>query len=176
MKTRPSFLLNKIDTGFRRRLCLFDGVGRAFPGGHRVFPGLNGGEGFLPLTGLAALRFDKGGARAFDVAPPRRPLPTLRLLQHWPPVRERVAAGRVLTARDASGVMAAAVWVAAVSMASFASAALRCGLRLIDIFDRTPGFGSCRLRRRQGVLGGLVGRGLARQRALLQRLGILQSG
>ena len=47
------------------------------------------------------------------------------------------------------------------------------GHSLIDVVHRLMGLGSRGLRRPQGVLGGLIGRGLARQRALLERLGIL---
>ena len=67
MKTRPSFLLNKTDDGLQSALGLFDGVRRKLPGGNRILPGLNGGEGRWPLGGLAALRFHECGACAIDV-------------------------------------------------------------------------------------------------------------
>ena len=63
-----AFLLAEQDRrGLHAALGLFDGVRRKLPGGNRILPGLNGGEGHLPLGGLAALRFQKCGACAIDV-------------------------------------------------------------------------------------------------------------
>ena len=63
-----AFLLAEQDRrGLHAALGLFDRGRRKLRGSNRILPHSNGGEGHLPLAGLAALRLHKCGACAINL-------------------------------------------------------------------------------------------------------------